>query len=94
MKARTVKFILVGLEDVNELWDMCLGIGLNENNFTKMTADLIFLEDLVSNIRIFYLRYPSNDDIHSDKTVVYYTAWYFLRNMEILNSPWGVISLS
>ena len=38
MEARTVKFILVGLEDVNELWDMCLGIGLNENNFTKMTA--------------------------------------------------------
>ena len=89
MEARTVKFILVGLEDVNELWDMCLGIGLNENNFSKMID-----EDLVSNIRIFYLRYHSNDDIHSDKTVVDYTAWYFLRNMEILNSPWGVISLS
>ena len=89
MEARTVKFILVGLEDVNELWDMCLGIGLNENNFSKMID-----EDLVSNIRIFYLRYHSNDDIHSDKIVVYYTAWYFLRNMEILNSPWGVISLS
>ena len=38
MEARTVKFILVELEDVNEVWDMCLGIGLNENNFTKMTA--------------------------------------------------------
>ena len=33
--------MLVGLEDVNELWDMCLGIGLNENNFTKMNAAML-----------------------------------------------------
>ena len=33
--------MLVGLEDVNELWDMCFGIGLNENNFTMNSYILL-----------------------------------------------------